>query len=159
MPAQRLLPASDILYGLRRQGWSYDDIAAEYGVSKGAVYLQLRQAKAVVKRPSYKHLIPWTVRLDHAHAHPVMMLRLLGRRQKGDDTIPGVKARLLDKWLREVAEADVVLCYDPDYPPNPASPTSGGFYYSRRQPEDGESLTRSDVPTRDALDAEVKLGA
>lgn len=155
MPAPRQLPASDMLLTLRRQGWSYEDIANEYGVSKSAVYLQLRQARGTKARPSYKHLIPWTVRREHTHAHPVTMLRLLGRRENGE-SIPAVKERLLDKWLREVKEADVVLCYDPEFPPNPASPTSGGFYYSRRRDSDGDSLTRADdeeshlIPTQKA---------
>jgi hypothetical protein len=143
MPAPRILPTSDVLRSLRSQGWSYEDIAREYGVSKGAVYLQLRDAKMTKVRPSYKHLIPWTVRKDHAHAHPPMMLRLLGRREAGLD-IPPVKERMLDKWLKEVKEAGVVVCYNPDMPPNPASPTTGGFYYSKRRKADGDSLVRVD---------------
>jgi hypothetical protein len=49
---------------------------------------------------------------------------------------------MLDKWLRELREADVVVCYDATQPPNPASPTTGGWFYSRRQEADGESLIR-----------------
>lgn len=143
MPAPRQLPDADTLKRLRNQGWSYNDIANEYGVTKGAVYLQLQEAKATKKRPNYKHLIPWTVRKEHQYAHPPMMLRLLGRRQNGDD-IPPVKERMLDKWLREVAAANVVVCYHPDTPPNPASPKSGGWYYATRKPTDGDSLVRFD---------------
>lgn len=144
MPAPRQLPDNETLKKLREQGWSYDDIANEYGVTRGAVYLQLSQAKAVKERPSYKHLIPWTVKREHTYAHPALMLRLLGRRQRGDDTIPDVKARMLDKWLRELRDADAVVCYHPDMPPNAASPKSGGWYYSKRRTEDGSSIIRFD---------------
>lgn len=142
MGAPRKLPTSDVLLELRHQGWTYAQIAAEYGVGISAVYLQLRQAKAI-ERPLKRHsdLIPWRVKTEHAHAHPVAMLRLLGRKNRGDQ-LPDVKDRMLTKWLREVKEADVVVCYDPEYPANPASPLVGGFYYSRRRPEDGDSLTR-----------------
>lgn len=143
MPAPRLLPDNDVLAQLRTQGWSYDDIAAEYGVSRGAVHLRLKQVPgAVTKRPSYRHLLPWTVATRHASAHPANMLRLLGRRECGEP-IPDFKIRMLDKWLRDVRDAKVVVCYDPDYPPNPASPTSGGFYYSRRRKSDGTNIVRT----------------
>lgn len=141
MPAPRQLPDNETLKNLRRQGWSYADIAEEYGVTKGAVYLHLQEAGATRKRPSYKHLIPWTVRSEHQYAHPPMMLRLLGRREAGLQ-IPPVKERMLDKWLRETKEAGVVVMYHPETPPNPASPTVGGWYYAARVEEDGDALIR-----------------
>lgn len=144
MPAPRLLPDNDVLLKLRRQGWSYEDIAQEYGVTKGAVYLRLRAAKATTDRPDYSHLLPWTVRTEHAHARPAGMLRMMGRREAGLP-IPPAKERMLDRWLAEVKAADVVVDYDPDYPPNPANPKNGGFHYRRRKPEDGDSLVRKPV--------------
>lgn len=141
MPAPRQLPDNETLKKLREQGWTYQEIADQYGVTKGAVYLHLQQAKATKKRPSYKHLIPWTVKTQHAYAHPAMMLRLYGRREAGQP-IPEVKARMLDKWLREIQSANVVVMYHPETPPNPASPNVGGWYYAERKPEDGESLIR-----------------
>ena len=142
MPAQRLLPDSGTLIQLRNKGWTYNDIAAQYGVTKGAVYLQLRDARATTVRPTYSDLLPWTVRKDHVHAFPAQMLRLMGRRQTAA-TIPPVKERMLDKWLREVQENDVVVCYQADMPPNAAVP-QGWFYYSKRVPSDGDSLIRND---------------
>lgn len=146
MAFPRRLPDNSVLQDLRRQGWTYDQIAQRYGVSRGAVYLRLREANAVKERPDYSHLIPWTVATKHDNAFPLLMLRNLGRRQSGAE-LPPVKARMLDKWLAEVKEADVVVCYHPDYPPNPASRDAGGFYYSRRKPTDGDSLTRVDEGT------------
>lgn len=144
MPAPRLLPDNDVLKKLRAQGWTYEDIANEYGVTKGAVYLRLRQAKATHDRPDYSHLIPWTIRVEHAHARPAQMLRMLGRREN-NLPIPPAKERMLDRWLAEVKEADVVVDYDPDFPPNPANPKNGGWHYRRRKPEDGDGLIRMPV--------------
>lgn len=141
MPAPKRLPTSDVLLSLRQQGWTYEDIATEYGVTKGAVYLALRQARATSTRPSHKNLIPWTVRAEHAHAKPAGMLRLLGRRESGEE-LPAVKSRMLDRWLAGMHDNHLVVCYSPDMPPNPASPTTGGFYYSRRRKSDGKSLIR-----------------
>lgn len=142
MPAPRLLPENEVLTELRRQGWTYANIAAKYGVSEQAVYMRLRAANATRKTPGYKHLIPWRVKREHTFAFPAQMLRLLGRVEKGE-TLPPVKQRMLDKWLREIKDADVVVSYDPEQPPNWASKV-GGFYYSRRRPEDGDSLIRVD---------------
>lgn len=133
MPAPRLLPDNDVLASLRNQGWTYDDIAREYGVSRGAVYLRLKQAPgAVSPRARHADLIPWTVAVRHAQAVPARMLRLLGQRENGD-SLPPVKTRMLNKWLDEISDAGVVVCYHPQYPPNPASPDTGGFHYARKR--------------------------
>ncbi|MFJ7590150.1 hypothetical protein ACIQZO_22740 [Streptomyces sp. NPDC097617] len=142
MPAPRQLPSSDVLRAHRNAAMSYEEIAAMYGVTKGAVYWQLQASGQTKTRPNHKRYIPWTVKAEHAHARPVMMLRLLSRRESGDETIPDVKSRMLTKWLGEVREADVVVCYDRNMPPNPASPSTGGFYYSKRRPEDGDNVIR-----------------
>ncbi|WP_144121138.1 helix-turn-helix domain-containing protein [Catellatospora sichuanensis] len=141
MPAPRLLPDNDVLVNLRRQGWTYADIAAQYGVSTSAVYLRLRNANATAERPSYKAMIPWTVKRAHTYAFPVQMLRLLARKEKGE-TLSPVRERMLTKWLREIEGANVVVAYDPECPPNPASPISGGFYYAPRADSDGKSIVR-----------------
>lgn len=94
-------------------------------------------------RNDYKALLPWTVRREHTHAHPPTVLRLLGKRMAGEAS-PPVKERMVDKWLTEMAESGLVVCYHPDTAPNPASPKSGGWYYAVRRPTDGESLIRFD---------------
>ncbi|MEV5079273.1 hypothetical protein AB0K74_10715 [Streptomyces sp. NPDC056159] len=141
MPAPRQLPSSDVLRKLRGQKKTYEEIAQMYGVTKGAVYWQLRDAGVSKKRPDHSKYIPWTVKVEHAHAKPVLMLRLLSRREQGDK-IPEVKERMLDKWLKEIEAADVVVCYDREMPPNPASPNAGGFYYSKRRESDGDNRIR-----------------
>lgn len=157
MPAPRLLPDNDVLIKLREQGWSYEDIAQEYGVTKGAVYLRLRQAKATHERPDYSYLIPWTVRVEHAHARPAQMLRALGRRKSGQEN-PPAKERMLNRWLKEIEEAQVVVDYDPEYPPNPANPKNGGWHYRRRRPEDGDSLVRTPEVAVLLAEKEAKAG-
>ncbi|MBK3559331.1 hypothetical protein JHN55_22960 [Streptomyces sp. MBT56] len=121
---------------------TYEEIGNLYGVTKGAVYLQLRDAKISKSRPDHSKYIPWTVRAEHAQARPNGMLRLYSRRAQGEE-LPAVKARMLDKWLAEIKAANVVVCYHREMVPNPASP-AGGWYYSKRRPEDGDNLIRVD---------------
>lgn len=141
MPAPRKLPDRDVLLKLRERGMTYEEIATEYNATTGAVYWQLRDAGGTKTRPDHRKYLPWKVKTEHAHARPATMLRYLSRREQGDK-IPDPKNRMVDKWLAEIKAADVVVCYSREMPPNPASPTTGGFYYSKRRPEDGENLIR-----------------
>lgn len=143
MPAERRLPTIDVLVKHRERGMSYDEIADLYGVTKGAVYLQMRDAGRTSKRPDNSHLMPaGGVATKHQHAHPAMMLRIQGRVDRDESGIPPVKLRQLDKWLRELAEQKLILDYHPDCPPNPASPKTGGWFYPPREKSDGDRLMR-----------------
>lgn len=153
MPAPRLLPDNAVLRQLRHEhaiSWcpirervgckgephSYNDIATAFGVTRGAVYLRLKDMDEVKPRARYTELIPWRVSQEHIHAYPAMMLRLLSRRIQGLKN-PANKDKLLDRWLEDMREADTVVIYDPSIGPNQAS-QHGGWAYSRRRPEDGE---------------------
>jgi hypothetical protein len=141
MPAPRKLPDNTVLLKLREKGMTYAEIAEQYNTTEGAVYWQLRDAGGVKTRPDHSKFLPWKVKSDHSHARPAVLLRYLSRREQGDK-IPEAKDRQVTRWLEEMKEADVVVCYDRDMPPNPASPVAGGFYYSKRRPEDGTDIIR-----------------
>ena len=54
MPAPRLLPDNDVLINLRdHHHMSYQEIADRYGVTKGAVYLRMKQANHTRPRPDH----------------------------------------------------------------------------------------------------------
>jgi DNA-directed RNA polymerase specialized sigma24 family protein len=48
--ASEKLPNVDVLSTLRDQGWTYDEIAREYGVSRGAVELRLATGRTFGQR-------------------------------------------------------------------------------------------------------------
>lgn len=141
MAPPRILPDRGKLMQYRTPGpnfKTYDEIAEMYGVTVGAVYQQLRYIPGVVKpRARHHEFIPWTVKTEHMHAYPVTMLRLLARVESGQ-TIPDNKRRRLDRWVEEMREKNLVVDYDPQIPPNPASPVYGGFCYRNRRPGDSE---------------------
>lgn len=146
MPAPKQLPDGDTLHKMKRDGWTYQQIADHFGVTKGAVYLALRQVPGATKpRATNSDIIPWRVRRDHAHERPVEYLRMMGRIERGEK-VPSDKLRRLNRWLDEMQIADAVVDYDPDYPPvhppgtelagqpNAASPKVGGWRYRHRDP-------------------------
>ncbi len=147
MAAPRILPDGGTLLQHRRQGWSLDEIAATYGVTKGAVYLQLKAIPGATRtRPNHKGIIPWTVEARHHHVYPAAMLRLYSRREGlsggAPEELSPRAARMLERWLRDIKTRDVVVDYDPNILPNPASPKHGGWAYRLRRPEDGDNLIR-----------------
>jgi hypothetical protein len=146
MPAPRILPTTDILLALRRphhrhcplgdactgKAHSYAEIAEMYGVTKGAVFWQLREAGKTRPATRYERTLPWAVTREHTWAYPAMMLRLWGRELDGrGDEIPADKRALLDSWVERMRAADLVVAYHPDVLPNPAS-QHGGFAYVPR---------------------------
>lgn len=142
MAAPRLLPDKTTLERLRREGRTYADIAERYGVTETAVYLRLKADGLTSERKvSHSELIPWTVKVEHQHAHPALMLRTLSRRRQGLENT-ATRDAMLDRWLEELHNANAVVCYDPDMWPNPASPRSGGWFYMKRRRSDGDSLIR-----------------
>jgi len=146
MAAPRKLPDKTTLERLRRNGATYKDIAEQYDVTEAAVYLRLKaDGLSKDRKVSHKELMPWTIKAEHAHTHPALMLRLLSRRNQGLGN-SAVRERMLDKWLGEIEAANVVVCYDPAMGPNPASPTTGGWFYMRRTKKDGVNVIRYAKP-------------
>lgn len=140
MPPPSKLPPDDELRKLRAQGLRYVDIAQMFHVTEDAVYKRLRKARLVEPTPQYRDLLPWRVRREHTFAFPAQMLREQGKRDRGQPILPE-KQRMLNKWLEMIKSLNVVVCYDPDHPPNIASKV-GGFYFAERLPSDGRSLIR-----------------
>jgi hypothetical protein len=140
VPRPRALPPDEQLLKLREDK-TYDEIAAIYGVTKSAVSWRFKAMGRTREQPSYKHLRPWRVRAEHEHAHPSLMLRLYGRREAGK-VLPPTQERMLERWLQEVRAADVVVGYHPDFPPNPASPRTGGWFYVKRRKGRDKHLIR-----------------
>lgn len=142
MPRERKLPPTNELVRLRDEGWTLKRIADAYGVSPGAVHLQLKEAGRTSRRPRYADLIPWRIRPEHDHQQPVTMLRLLARRRAGDvDGVSAARLGMLENWLRELAARDLVVRYDERIPPNPASRT-GGWAYVPRDPQRDDDVIR-----------------
>ncbi|MEV6638053.1 hypothetical protein AB0M54_45755 [Actinoplanes sp. NPDC051470] len=141
MPAIKKLPDTSVLAQLVNQGWTYAQIAERFDVGEQAVYRQMQRAGLTKPRNDHSDVIPWRVAQRHQWATPMRYLRLWGRR-KHNEAMTEAEARQLDGWLAGMREADVVVAYDKDFPPNDAS-AQGGFYYSRRRPTDGkDSLVR-----------------
>lgn len=63
-------------------------------------------------------------------------VRSLAAKQLGKE-LDHSEQRLLDEWLIGMNEANVILNYHPEAPPNDASANGGFFYSARREGESG----------------------
>ena len=130
MARQRVLPALTELVGLRNEGLTFQAIADKYGVTKGCVHQQFRNAGLTGRGKHYPELVPWTVSEKHSAALPVVMLRLLGRSQH--ELLDEASQGRLNRWLALLRADDLVVVYDPQIRPNQAS-SAGGFAHVKRR--------------------------
>jgi hypothetical protein len=144
----RALPDNEASVELHKQH-TYNEITAMFAVTMSAVAWRFRSMGLARRQQSYKHLRPWRVKPEHEHAHPSLMLRLYGRNDVGVE-VETAQMRTLVRWMSDLEGADVVVGYDPDYPPNPASPRTGGWFYVKRRKGLDQGIIRepdaSEVP-------------
>lgn len=101
-------------------------------VTPEAVSMAMKRANLSGVHRRYEDEIPWRVRQIHERHYALAMLRLLGRRRRGE-SVPDDRAQRLDSWLAKLDETQTVVDYDPD--------SERGFRYVPRLPTD-ESVIR-----------------
>jgi hypothetical protein len=135
----RVIPVSDDkVAALLRSGRKATDLAEEWGVQPQTVR---KAARAAGWGPGNSELmlLPVNVTGPRAYAPAARNLRAL-ERLKREGELPEADATRLANWRAERDDSSTVVEYADDYPPNPASPTYGGWYYAKRKPStpDGE---------------------
>lgn len=139
MAAPRLLPSDSTLAKWRAQGMTLKEIVArikdESGVTVSVSSVGAALSRAgLTQRIRYDDHIPWNpIKVEHNKAYPLVMLRLLARRENGLALTDDQEARL-DAWLDRMDEEDAVVLYKYD--------SEDGFYYVKRKPSDGDGYIR-----------------
>lgn len=131
MSQERKLPPDQEVVKLHQSGMSYAAIATMFGVHKSAVGFAVDRAGHAPGNETSGYMPPG-LRVEHWHAPAAKNLRALARRQKGRRPLREADAKRLDSWLAMLRENDFVVAYAPDIPPNPASPSYGGWMYVKR---------------------------
>lgn len=107
-------------------------------VSRAAIAAAMRRYGLSDEGYRYEEYIPWQVAAVHATAHPLRMLRLLGRRSQGGKLNSKEDAEL-ESWLEWIADEKCIVAYDPDDLEGP------GFYYIDAKYRDHRKRT---IPVR-----------
>jgi len=137
MSRPQILPNSDELLALSKQGLTHQEIATRitdttgYQVTRSAVSVALHRAGLVDPKERYQDEIPWSLSGKDLKSYPVRMLRLLARQRRGL-SLTVEEAHRLQSWLLKMEENKAVVAFDPDQNPS--------IFYVMRRPEDDPEL-------------------
>lgn len=123
------------------EGLTFDQIVERLGGTRSGVAAAMKREGLTKPLPRYVETIPWRVSVEHTKTHVAEMLRLGARHLRGEK-LEGSDATQYFSFAAKLRAAGVVVDYDPDHPPNPAS-EKGGFHFVPRAGEDGDSLIRT----------------
>lgn len=133
-----------VIEDLRRKGYNQSEIAELHGVSRQAVSWQ-KQTYGGALTPRQRANLAWPWETTHAHGKAAGYQRL---RDHGEFMATGGKGMSENKlsrlrsWYRKLRDEDVVLEFDPSFPPEPGVSPSGGFRYVKRRQSDANLLIR-----------------
>lgn len=128
MPRLRLIPDKTELRRLVRENRTHAEIAelvyerTGQKVTRGAVSAAISRAGLSTPASRHKAYLPWRVKIEHSQHYAARMLRLLARRDSGEQLNTQDEKRL-DAWVEKLA-AKAVVAYAPD--------TDEGFFYIRQ---------------------------
>lgn len=129
------LPSVTDLEKMLRNGWTYDDIAVEFGVQRWSVWRKLQRAGKRGNKKTSKDFLPWEVLPEHQTTNVYRNLTALWRIDHGEKV--GERSRAAaERFRKRLEQADAVVGYDPRIGPNPASERHGGFFYAARRDGD-----------------------
>lgn len=122
-----------------RRGLSQHEMVAawekESGVriSRSTIAMAMRRYDIEAHHPYTRNgeLIPWKLAPQHRMASDARLLRLEGRRRRGEE-LKERDLRWLSGWLNRLREADAVVTYHPD--------TVEGFHWTPRKPDDTDII-------------------
>lgn len=136
MAPPTLVPDKNTLVRLRDEGYTHEAIAnwvydnTGQRVTRTAISAAFQRHGLSKEGNRYKDAIPWRVKVLHAKAYPVRMLRLMGRQIQGGE-LNSVEESSLERWLESMKENSTIVGYDPE--------SDLGFYYIDKKFKDNKS--------------------
>lgn len=128
---------------LRNRGFNDKEIAQYFGVTPSAVHMWKRRHVGeweATPGEAVKGAFPWRVTGRHVDASPKKLLRDHAIWIAGGAMSEKRLARLLG-FYRKLRDGNLVVAYDPAYPPTPDC-THGGWAYLDKEPRDGNLIIR-----------------
>lgn len=115
-----------------------------YGVSRQAVsWHKKTYGGFLTTRQIVNKAWPWKTTNVHGKCKPYQRLRDHGEfMARGADGVHGEKMARLIAWWARLRDENVVLEFDPSFPPEPGVSPAGGFRYEPRLDSDGDLLIR-----------------
>lgn len=141
MAPPQLVPDKNTLQHWIDEGLTHQQMADRvfelegHRVTRNAISNAMMRYGLSKEGPRYKEEIPWRVKVPHAKAFQLRMLRLLGRRRLGRK-LNSTESMQLHQWLGQLSQEGAVVAYDPES-------DLGLVYISEKwKDHDGESPVR-----------------
>lgn len=133
-----------VIEELRRKGYNQSEIAEMHGVTRQAVSWHKQEYGGfLTPRQIVDQSWPWETSHEHSRCAPYQRLRDHGEYMAtGGRGMSENKLKRLRSWWRKLRDENVVLEFNPEFPPEPGVAPGGGFRYSRRRKSDGDLLIR-----------------
>lgn len=136
----RVIPVSDDkVASLLESGRTATELAKEWGVQAQTVRKAGNAGGWNPGTGSTTVVLPIRKPGPRAYAPAARNLRALERLRK-DGSLPEADQIRLNNWLDERHATNTVVEYAEDWPPNPASPTHGGWHYAPRRSDTPEGV-------------------
>lgn len=130
---------------LRRKGYNQSQIAEMHGVTRQAVSWQKKTyGGRLTTRQIVQQAWPWETTKLHGKSKAYQRLRDHGEYMRVGSfrTMNEDKQKRLKSWWKMLRGQDVVLEFNPDFPPQAGVAPYGGFRYVPRTVEDDDLLIR-----------------
>lgn len=132
----------DLVMYLMENGYRQADIAREYGVTRQYIHKLAKQAGYISPIGTVRDNMPWEVDPAFQKNATYMAFRLVGHNRVAPDSLEeGSKARA-EGLINRLATFNVVLDYDPSYPPIPGLTNTPGFAYLPREEQDEDFMMK-----------------
>ena len=133
---------SDLVLYYMSKGRRQVDIAEEFGVSRQYVHNLAKRGGYESPITTVTENMPWEVDSDH-YRHPIYMaMRLVGHLALAPDNLTIESVERAEGLINRLRTFDVVVDYNPVYPPMPGVTGHTGFAYLPRTSEDEDFIMK-----------------
>ncbi|OIR43185.1 hypothetical protein [Corynebacterium sp. NML120713] len=133
---------SGLVIALMEEGMSQAEIGRMYGVSRQYVNKLARQGGYVSRVNLLKEAMPWEVDKEFSRNASLIGFRLAGHVALDPDNIAEEGRERAESFLNRLRTFNVVLDYNPEYPPIMGLTSTPGFAYLPRTEEDEDFMMK-----------------
>ncbi|UBI10026.1 hypothetical protein LA324_05300 [Corynebacterium coyleae] len=132
----------ELVIYLMDNGFRQVDIAREYKVSRQYIHTLAKQAGYTSPITTVQENLPWDVDPDFNRNSTFMALRLVGHEAVAPGKLTEESRERAAGLIRRLRQFNVVVDYDPDYPPIVGLTNTPGFAYVPRTEKDEDFIVK-----------------
>lgn len=132
----------DLVIYLMDNGYRQVDIAREYGVSRQYIHKLAKDAGYKPPITTVKENLPWDVAPEFARNSTLVAFRLVGHERVAPGKMVEESRERANGLIKRLRQFNVVIDYDPEYPPIPGLTNTPGFAYVPRADKDEDFMMK-----------------